>query len=589
MSSSNFPARGSVLGLHVIGNTTSAALFNDGELVAAVAEERLVRQRRSRAFPRQAIDHCLKSSGMLSLDDIDQIVVAWNPGIQMRRINMSGFTQWRRYDPEWLYIVPNNLADMYSGWDDEKDEAMSVGFGLDNDKRITYLKHHNAHAGWAYASPFEEAAVAVFDEHGESVSVSLGVIRGNRPEVLRELPVNHSLGLFYATFTEFLGFTPNADEWKVMGAAAYGDPLRFIEKIRSIVKYGGDSLFLDQHHFEFHNMRFGGYFTETLSRHLGMSSRDPDGPLTQDHHDLAASVQMVFEDMMVGLLNWLHAQVKIPRLVLNGGCCMNSVACGKVIANTPFKEIFVSPAPADPGTCIGGPLWLYGSMNRDGGLFRTVVTPYTGPVFNDEEIRRTLERCKLGFRQCDDILDEVADRLVQGKVVGWFQGRMEFGDRALGNRSILADPRDPGMKDRINRSVKYREQFRPLAPSVLNEEAREYFKLPDGAEVNYMEQVYQVREDKRALIPSVVHSDGSSRLHTVRSEDNPLFHSLLTRFKDKTGVPVLLNTSFNINGEPIVASPEDALRTFISSGIDVLAIGNFLVEKEGVSVEGGRT
>ncbi len=563
-----------ILGLHVTGVQSAAALFEGGECIAAVAEERLTRQKRSRAFPLRAIEFCLRSAGLRTLHDVAQIVVPWNPAIHMANLNMSGFTSWRRYDPEWLYIVPNNLMGLLP---DAGQEMMELGFG-DGSSRFTFLQHHLAHAGWAFASPFEEAAIAIVDEYGESSSMSFGKIAGNAVTMLRSTPFPHSLGVFYATLTAFLGFSPNGDEWKVMGAGAYGDPTRFAAAIRSIVKVDGGSLHLDQSYFEFANTRVGGYFGKRLEKLFGIVPRKSDEELTQAHFDLAASCQQVFEESLLTLLTWLHGETKSDNLVLNGGCAMNSLANGKIVGNTPFKQVFIGPAAADNGAAIGGALYSVGTAGGS-GVLRGNVEAYLGPAYSDADVQRLLDRYKIRYRHISDISGVVAGMLIDGKIVGWHQGRMEFGERALGCRSILADPRKAGAKDRVNESIKYRESFRPFAPSVLAEDAGDWFDMPHGERVPFMEKVFPVRFGKREQVPAIVHGDGSGRLQTVECADNELFYRLISSFKRRTGVPMVLNTSFNLNGEPIVCSPEDALRTFVTSGLDALAIGSFIVEK----------
>jgi len=562
--------------LHVTGAQSGAALFRGGELVAAVAEERLTRQKRTRSFPFAAIEHCLREAGLSDLREVDHIVVPWNPEVHMRNMNLSGFTSWRRYDPEWLYIVPNQLMRLMPG---PEAGITALDFGMEGKGKLSFVSHHHAHIGWAFASPFESAAVAIVDEYGEAASLTYAEMRGNRVRIIKEVPFPHSLGVLYATFTEFLGFRPNSDEWKVMGAAAYGDPDAFAAKIRRLVRFDGGDLWIDQTYFEFGNMRFGGYFSNRLVEYLGIPPRGEDEPLDQVHYDLAASCQLVFEEILFEALRWLHRQLGLKSLVLNGGCCMNSLANGKIVANTPFESLYISPAAADNGTCIGGPMWFYHLLAGEHGMFRAQIPAYTGPSFTDDEIRAALDRYKVRYRAPNDLLGATVDLISAGKIVGWFQGRVEFGERALGNRSILGDPRNERMKDLINRSVKYREAFRPFAPSILAERASEYFELPPGMEVKFMEQVYPVRPERRADIPAVVHRDGTGRLQTVTQADNPKYHALIERFAEETGVPLVLNTSFNINGEPIVASPEDALRTFITSGIDALVIGQALIEK----------
>ncbi|MBF0326575.1 MAG: hypothetical protein HQL42_16095 [Alphaproteobacteria bacterium] len=569
------PVGGVILGLHATGDCTGAALFRDGKLVGAVLEERLNRAKRTRSFPHQSIAWCLREAGLSSLDDVDTVTVAWNPAIPMSAINMSGFTNWRRYDPEFLYIVPNHLMGSMTGWD---DSATTLGLGLQGDPRFVFVKHHLAHMGWAAASPFEQAALAVFDEHGEAKSSSFGTITGNRIEVSHDISASHSLGTLYGTFTQYLGFRPYSEEWKVMGAAAYGDPARFTPRLLEIVRCDDTGFRLDQNYFEFMNMRFAGYYGEALVQHLGIAPRAAGAPFEQCHFDLAAAVQTVFESIAFTLLRRLNSLTGLRSLVLTGGCAMNSLANGRIVANTPFDQVYIPQAPGDPGGCIGGPLWLL-SQRAEDSLFRADIPACTGPDIDDEAVLATLTRCKIAYRRVDDPAAAAADLMATGHIIGWVQGRLEFGDRALGNRSILADPRRAEMKDRINASVKYRELFRPLAPAVLAEAAGTYFDHPPGLVVRHMERVLQARPRAAEQIPAVIHADGTGRVQMVTRQDNPLFHRLIESFRERTGVPVVLNTSFNVNGEPIVATAEDAIRTFFSSGIDALVIGSFVVEK----------
>ena len=563
-----------VLGLHVTGVQSSAALFRNGQLVTAVAEERLNRQKKSRNFPIFAIKSCLKDAGLENLDSVQRIVVSWNPGVHMASLNLSGFTGWRRYDPEWLYIVPNNLMPLLPSADLEQ---MNMGFGKNNNKKIVYLNHHNAHSGWAYASPFEQAAIAVIDEYGEQTSVTLGCIKGNKIDVLKKLDFPHSLGVFYATFTSYLGFTPNSDEWKVMGGAAYGNPEVYAQKLRDIVKLEEGAFTLDQNFFEFSNMRKGGYFSARLEKYLGFKARLDSSEIEQHHYDLAAACQQVFTELLFHLLNWLQTKTGLTNLVLNGGAAMNSMSNGMIIKNTSFEKLFVSSAPADNGASIGAALYEIGGSETN--TYRTKIPAYTSSNFSDEEIKQTLSALKIKHFKPNDIYGYTVDKLTSKKIVGWFQGRMEFGERALGNRSIIADPRSADMKDLINSSVKYREEFRPFAPSVLAEEAEIYFELASGQLVDYMECVVPVRETKKKMIPAVVHEDGSARVHTVTKESNVKFYNLIKNFKSETGIPMLLNTSFNVNGEPVVCSPTDALQTYFSSGMDILVLGSYVIEK----------
>ena len=568
-----------ILGLFVHAGQSAAALLQDGKIIAAGAEERFNRIKQSRAFPFEALKYCLKTGGISSPDELEAIAVPWNPAINMSHINLSGFTQWRRYDPEWLYIVPNQLL---SFWENtscvhEYSKLDFSGIGCP----IYFVNHHLAHMASAVcSSPFESGLYMVSDEYGEFDSVQVGRFRGKSFEILKTIAYPNSLGVFYAALTEYLGFRPNSDEWKVMGAAAYGDPDRFLSCLEKILEWNEDEgeWVLDTRFVEHSNMKRAGYLNERLIRLLGVPARKSGDPLEQVHYDLAASVQSVAEKRIFQLADHYLRSSGERNLVAAGGCFMNSLANGKILTNTAAEKWYVPYAAADNGGAMGAPLFIdHFVLGHE--RCRITASPYLGPEYSDEQIESILKKFKLRYLQPADILDYTADKLAEGLLVGWFQGRMEFGERALGNRSILADPRRPDMKDKINSAVKYREAFRPFAPSILEECAEEYFDLPAEVKVPYMEQVYPIREEKRKMIPAVVHQDGTGRLQTVSSELNPRYHELISRFRKRTGIPILLNTSFNVQGEPIVCSPEDAIRCFFTCGLDLLIMGRFVVAK----------
>lgn len=579
----------SVIGLNVHSGQTAAALSVDGVITAAVAEERFDRIKRSRAFPRRAVEYCLSEAGCAGLDGLDAVAVSWNPGRNMEQINASGFTSWRRYDPEWLYIIPNQLLSMTAGKGLVGDHArLRLG---DDGPDLLFVDHHRAHmAHAAFQSPFEHAAVAVIDEYGELASVTLGRFRGNRLEVLRRIDYPHSLGVFYSAMTEFLGFSPNSDEWKVMGAAAFGDPSHYRQRVESLFPWdeARQEWWLDQRYVEHANMKRGGYGNDALARVLGMAPRRPDEPLLECHFDLAASAQAVFETRMMQILRALARETGETALVASGGCFMNSLANGRILAETPFQQLFIPCAAADNGTAMGAA--LYAQYVVHGRPWEPPASPpsaFLGPAISEGEVRNVLDGCKLDYIRVDDPAAAAAGLIASGKVVGWVQGRMEFGERALGGRSILADPRDPDMGRRINAAVKFREGFRPFAPSVLQERVGDYFDLLPGVKVPYMEQVYPILPARRAEIPAVTHADGTGRLQTVSAEHAPLFYRLIGEFQKLTGVPVVLNTSFNVQGEPVVCSARDALRTYHSSGLDALVISNFVLDKSGLGSAAG--
>lgn len=571
-----------ILGLHINTGQTSAALLIDGVVQAAAAEERFDRIKQSRAFPRKAIRYCLEQAGLDNLDQLDGIAVSWNPAENMRNINLSGFTQWRRYDPEWLYIVPNHLMAL-AGNQAFPSEMLKMELGIPGQCPLYFVEHHRAHLAHAIAqSPFEAGLAMAVDEYGEFNSVSVAGFDRDGYQIIKRIAYPDSLGVFYAAITEYLGFTPNSDEWKVMGAAAYGDPAPYRERLAPLLSWdqAEGTWVLDGRYIEHSNMKRAGYRNERLERLIGIPPRSASDPLEQCHYDLAAAAQALFEERLFQLLNYYAERTGATNLAAAGGCFMNSLANGKIIANTPFNNIFIPYAAADNGGAMGAALHLWHYGHRQPRMIAGgAPTPYLGPAFGDTEIRETLERYRLRAIRHNDIAAVTARAIADGKLVGWFQGRMEFGERALGNRSILADPRDAAMKERINAAVKYREPFRPFAPSIQQERVTDYFEIPAGVTVPYMEQVYPIRPEQRERIPAVVHADGTGRLQTVQKELNPLYHTLIGEFERLTGVPVLLNTSFNVQGEPIVCTPSDAIRTFFSCGLELLVLGNYLLEK----------
>lgn len=571
-----------ILGLHINGQQTSAALLEDGRVIHGIAEERLNRDKQSNAFPLRAAKWCLGAAGLGSIEEVDAVAISWSPAHSYIS-GSSGMTSWRGI-VDRLAHAPHNLASLMPRESVAQITASKLGFSTGGKPDVFYVDHHLSHLAMAkYQSPFEEAAVLIADEYAEKNSLLFSSVRNNDVEVLATIPFPHSLGIMYATFTEFLGFQPNSDEWKIMGAAAYGNAERFESKIRSLMQISLDPLEfeLDLNFFEFQNTRLAGYSTAKLDNYLGATR--PTGDLEQIHYDLAAGCQKVFEDVLFVLLRWLYQRTHCVNLAAAGGCFMNSLANGKILANTPFKNLFVPYAAADNGGAVGAALWVYHQIV--GAKHVPSASPPTallGPSYSNEEIVLTLERFKLPFAQMDDVIPATIEALLAQQIVGWFQGPMEFGERALGCRSILADPRDGAMKDRINSAVKYREAYRPFAPSVLEHRAHDWFEIPPQVRVPYMEQVFPFKADARASVPAVVHADGTGRLQTVSREDNPLYFKLIEAFEAATGVPILLNTSFNVKGEPIVCSPADALRTFFTSGLDVLVMGNCIIRKADV-------
>ncbi len=568
-----------ILGLNHDMFISSAALVEDGQVIAAVAEERFTREKRTRAFPRQSIEYCLNVAG-IKIEDVDAVATSWNPGAYFRKFNPLVSNR-RRHMAEHLFAVPDHLIDMFPEGDHTAPWLELKIPIMGHTCRVFYVTHHSAHAANAYhLSPFDDAAILTADSQGEYESTTMQRGQGDRIEKIRSIDFPQSLGAFYATFTEFLGFRPNSDEWKVMALGAFEEgenPFDTImaNEVVSLDKDGG---------YTFDLAFFQGYmpdklnlFSEHLSQRFG-PPRGKDEALEQRHFQIAAAVQRRAEQIAFHLMNQLHKETGAKNLCVAGGFFMNSLLNGKIRENTPFEEVFISSCPDDSGNAIGAALFAMNDILHNGTRVPQVHN-YFGPEFSDEEIEITIKKYGLRGKHCADIASVCAELLAGGKLVGWFQGRMELGQRALGNRSILADPRCESTRDKVNLAVKYREKFRPFAPAILKEEAAAWFNMPPDTNVPFMEQVHPIRKEKQAAIAACAHADGTGRLQTVDAKTNPKFHALIRAFHGKTGVPVVLNTSFNLNGEPVVCAPTDAIRTFFSCGLDVLALGNWLIEK----------
>lgn len=572
------PARNRViLGLTNEGVDTSAALLVAGQVQFAVAEERLIREKRTRRFPINAIRACLRHAG-LRPRDVDLVTVGWNPLRNMERLGRGQFDG-IRYLPEMLYRFPGRLSELAASPDDQANLTINqhLDFG-DAQVEVRYVDHHLAHAGLAFfASPFDRAGILTIDGFGEKITTMLAVGEGGRIRVLETVEFPHSVGMFYETVTQFLGFEPDNDEWKVMGASAYGNPTRFMPQMRQLMRATDEGLFeLNLPYFQYYLFSRRTHYHPRIGALLG-APVEPGTDLGEREYDIAAAAQAVVEEVAFHALTRLHRLTGCTDLCVAGGVAMNCVLNGKIAGRTPFTRVFVPSAPEDMGTSLGSA--LYTAFSETGGCPWRMESNYFGPAFTDADIRAELERYKLEYREVENPAAYAAQRLAEGQIVGWFQGGLEFGQRALGNRSILGDPRDPRMKDRINLAVKYREPFRPFAPSVQVEHAHEL--LEDACVVPFMDKVLKVRPAASAIIPAVTHVDGSTRPHTVSRDQNPLFWELLEQFRRQTGVPAVLNTSFNIKGEPIVCSPADALRTYFTCGLDELVIGRFVVRKRG--------
>lgn len=569
-----------ILGLNHDMHISSAALVDDGRLLAGAAEERFTREKTTRAFPRNAVAYCLAEAG-IEARDVDCFAASWNPGAYFQSFNPV-FSGRRRFMAEHLYAVPDNLIDLYPQEGRDCDYMVQQVPMPGGDCKTYFVTHHRAHAANAFfLSPFEEAAILTVDSQGEVESATFSAGRGNSIELLKKIHYPQSIGAFYAAFTELLGYRANGDEWKVMALAALADwdnPYYKILKEDVVRLLPGGEYEFDLTYFNGFNHDLPHIYSPKLAGRFG-PARLADAPLEDSHYAIAAAVQRVTEEIVFHMLAWLQKETGMKNLAVSGGVFMNSVMNGKLLGATPFSGLYVSSCPDDSGNAIGAAYYVHNQIlgNPRG---EAMARNDFGPSYDDKDVLDALIGTGLAAKAVNDAAGTAAELMVDGKILGWFQGRMEFGQRALGQRSIIADPRRAETKDRINAAVKFRETYRPFAPAVLAERAGEFFDIPDGVTVPFMESVYPVREDKRAVIPAVVHADGSGRVQTVEKDTAPLFHDLISSFDRLCGVPVVLNTSFNLNGEPIVCSPKNAVRTFLGSSLDGLVIGNHLVQKQ---------
>ena len=580
-----------ILGINAYHGNASAAIVCEGRLVAAVEEERFNRVKYAAGFPAQAIRYCLQEAG-LTLAEIDHVAVPRNPYARLATkifyaLRMPSFARARAKVLVRFQAIP---------------EALAQAFDIDPKKlraQFHRIEHHHAHlASSFYCSPFERAALLSADGLGDFASTMWGAGSGSRMKIEGAIAFPHSLGLFYSAVTQYLGFLKFGDEYKVMGLAAYGQPDQ-LDLFRDIVRFqngsAGNGFKLGLDYFSHHRTgpemswaeadktpTLGKLFSEGMEKRLG-PARAADQALEQRHRNLAASLQARLEEVYLGMLKKLAERTGLKAVCLAGGVAFNCVANGKIFDATPFKEVYVHPAAGDGGLSVGAAFFIWHQVL---GRPRSFVMDhaYWGPQYSREEIRRAVDSNALAQKGCtiaefrgEELMKRAAEIIADGKTLGWFQGRAEWGPRALGNRSIVADPRRPEMKNILNRRIKHREIFRPFAPSILAEAASEYFEKSHPSP--FMTLAYPVRPEKRDKIPAPTHVDGTGRLQTVTREANPLYHALISAFRDLTGVPVVLNTSFNDN-EPIVCRPEEALDCFQRTQMDALVLGDFLITRQ---------
>lgn len=572
-----------VLGISCYYHDSGAALVRDGQLIAAAEEERFNRRKHFSDFPELAIAYCLREGG-ITAEEVDYIGFYEKPLVKFNRILETILACWPLTYRAWLKALPLWLVHrLHIGRDIQ--ERLGV------DKEILYCQHHLAHAASAFlVSPFEEAAILTADGVGEWTTTSWGVGRGSDIELKQELRFPHSVGLLFSAITAYLGFRINDAEWKVMGLAPYGKPT-YVDQFREIVDIKDDgSIRLNLRYFS-HTYSTTRTINDRWTELFGQPQRRPEAELTDFHRDIAHSGQKIVEEIMVKMATHVHRETGMDNLCIAGGVGLNCVANWRILQESGFKDIFIQPAAGDSGGALGTAFHIYNSVLKNPRKYR-MDHACLGPAFDDDEIRTVLDEAGAAYETIEDdteLFQRTARLIADGKVVGWFQGRLEFGPRALGSRSLLADPRTADMKDIINSKVKFREAFRPFAPAVLKEHAHEYFEVPEGMDLPYMLLVPRVREDKHAVIPAVTHEDGTGRVQTVTEEHSPRYYGVIREFGKITGVPVVINTSFNVRGEPIVCTPRDAYNTFVNTGIDALVIGNFVVveKPEPVDYEAG--
>jgi carbamoyltransferase len=586
-----------ILGISAYYHDSAVALVKDGLILAAAQEERFTRIKHDHSFPSKSVACCLKQAG-IGAADLDYVAFYDKPLLKFDRLlesylayAPSGFRSFCKAMPLWihqkLHLAKEIRRELHGNYR----------------KRIVFPEHHESHAASAFfPSPFDTAAIVTMDGVGEWATTSVGTGNGNRIEISREIRFPHSLGLLYSAFTYYCGFKVNGGEYKLMGLAPYGEP-KHASLIRDhLIDLREDGSF--RLNMDYFNYCQGLTMTnERFARLFGGQPRQPESALTQRDMDIAASIQAVTEEAMLRICMTARRESGMRNLCLAGGVALNCVGNGRILRESGFENVWIQPASGDAGGALGAALFTSHQLletPREPSVPDSQLGSLLGPSHSDEEIRATLDALGAIYRHEPDqeaLLGEAVTQLAQGRVVGWFQGRMEFGPRALGSRSILGDPRDKGMQSRMNLKIKFRESFRPFAAAVLREDAADYFEIGRDQESPYMLLVTKVREDKRlpadtpvtgidrlhqarSVIPAVTHVDHSCRIQTVDAVRNPRLHRLLEKFKASTGCPILVNTSFNVRGEPIVCTPADAYRCFLETDMDVLVIGNFLLLKE---------
>lgn len=564
-----------ILGINYFFHDTSACLVRDGELVVALEEERFSREKHTWGFPHNAIKKCFETTG-IKPEEVDHIAVSINPAKDRGKKVLYAGKLHKNALPflKHEFLRPLSRQRELKAW---LKETWPQGH-----PKLHRVDHHVSHVVGSYlVSPFDKAALLSLDGAGEWSTTWLGEIDDCKIDCYSESLFPHSLGSFYEAATQFCGFRPNYDEGKTMGLAPFGDAQVFADKMRKLLRIDDEGrVKMDLSYFAYQNAgdnRLGQRYIDTFGepRH--------GGPIEQNHMDVAAAAQLVLEERVLEMCKILEQRSSADYLVVAGGVSLNSVMNGRILRDTRFKDLYVMPAAGDNGTCIGAAYYVHNIVLGEKQRYHH-SNPFVGTAYSDEEIEKTLRDCKLQFKRVDDPCLEAARRLRAGEIIGWFQGRMEIGPRALGARSILADPTQAHMKDKINAEVKHREAYRPFAPSTTKEHYQNFFDSEVTAP--FMLKVCQVKKEFRDRLPAITHVDGSARLQTVCPDTNPAYHRLISEFGKLSDIPVVLNTSFNIMGEPVVESPVHAVRCFFSTGLDSLIIGSFVIDKHQTAAEG---
>jgi carbamoyltransferase len=569
-----------ILGVSCFYHDSSAALLKDGKIVAAAQEERFTRKKHDTSFPINAINYCLESQG-INIEDIDYIGFYEKPFLKFERLLYQHLEMFPRSYKTFLANMPS--------WFKEKLRIIKIiRKKLKYKKEVLFIEHHMAHAAGSFLpSPFEEAAVLTIDGVGEWTTTSYGMAKGNEINLIKEIKFPSSLGLLYSTITAYLGFSVNNSEYKVMGLAPYGDMNKetnpYYSKLKEVIDVKEDGSYRFNMDFFIYHYK-NKMPSKKLCTLLEGPIRKPEEELTQRHKDIAAALQIILEEVMTKMLNNLYQKTKCKNLIIAGGIGLNSVYNGKILKDTPFENFWCQPDPGDGGTSVGVALYVYNSILKKSREY-SLNDAYLGPEFTKEQIKEFLEKNNIRyteFKDKNELIKKTSNLIYNNNVVGWFQGGMEWGPRALGARSILSNPCTKNMQEILNLKVKHREKFRPFAPVVCEDDAEKYFECdnPIPIPTDFMLMVYPIKKQWKEKIPAVTHVDGSGRLQTIRRSQNPLYYDLIKEFGKLSKIPILINTSFNIRGEPIVCTPHDAYKCMMGTGIDYLIMGDFLVKRE---------